>query len=107
MFAVGAVAGKKKYNNYMPFSLRNFNKRQRFVRHYPSINAMKSVATGPLEKTNIVLLITRAVSTMPVRNEYVKDFFYEVRRFADVGIFLYCYKNLQEIFFASMVFSNW
>ena len=30
VFAVGAVVNKKN-NNYMPFSFRNFNKRQRFL----------------------------------------------------------------------------
>ena len=67
MFAVAAVVGK--------------------TIHYPCMNAMKSVTTGPLGKTNIVFQIRRAVSTMPLRNEYIKDF-YQARRFANVGIFL-------------------
>ena len=72
----------------MPFSsLETSIKDNDFSSHYPCIHAMKSVATGPLGRTNIVFQIRQAVSTTPVRNEYVKDF-YQVRRIADVGILL-------------------
>ena len=71
----------------MPFSFKNFNTRQRFLSTLFLYQCYEFCRHRAIEETNIVFEIRQAVSTMPVQNEYVKDF-YEIRGLADVGILL-------------------
>ena len=69
MFRLSLLLEQLKVNNTKitsHFRLETSMKDNEFSPYYPCIDAMNSVATGPLGETNIVFQIRQAVSTMQI-----------------------------------------